>query len=361
MLPAGGGGVAADAPQVSLVLIGDAGSPATDEPVLRALQRELASSAPGAQTVFLGDNVYPSGLPAPGASGRREAERRLLAQIAAVREAGASALFLPGNHDWEREGAGGWEAVRRQAAFVAERGGERFSFLPRDGCPGPEVRDLGERLRLVLLDTQWWLHGGPRPLHPDSSCSADSEQEVLDALRASVAGASDRQVVLASHHPPRSGGAHGRPPGWLRHLFPLREWKPSLWLPLPGFGSAYALSRNDTAQELHSPANRRMREALASALKTRPPLVWAAGHDHDLQVIEGGPSRYVLVSGAGVYGRTRPVAAIDGTLYRSPAAGFMRLEAYHDGRVRLVVLEVDRAGRSRHAYARWLSGQYDAK
>ena len=45
-----------------------------------------------------------------------------------------------------------------------------------------------------------------------------------------------------------------------------------------------------------------MREALAGAMRGHPPLAWAGGHEHVLQVIESPEWGRVLVSGAGIYG-----------------------------------------------------------
>src|SRR2546429_9322659 len=64
---------------VTLFLIGDAGAPAVppdSEPVFMAL-RAAAASAPHAVGVFLGDNVYPSGMPDSTAPPRAAAERAL--------------------------------------------------------------------------------------------------------------------------------------------------------------------------------------------------------------------------------------------------------------------------------------------
>ena len=60
---------------VSLFLIGDAGAPAAppdSEPVLMAL-RAAAASAPHPVIVFLGDNVYPDGMPDSATPKRRAA------------------------------------------------------------------------------------------------------------------------------------------------------------------------------------------------------------------------------------------------------------------------------------------------
>ena len=329
--------------ETSLYLIGDAGAPnPRGEPVLAALHAEVSRDPSRSLVAFLGDNIYSRGLPRPGAPERAEAERRIAAQIGA---AGARALFVPGNHDWDRHGPDGWNAVRREARYVEENGGV---FLPEGGLPGPAIWDVGERLRLVVLDTQWWLHRGPKP--------EAAEADTARALRAAVAGAEERRVVLLSHHPPASGGTHGGHFSWKDHLFPLRAWKGWLWLPLPGLGSAYPLLRRGGAfgQDLPAAVYQRMIVDLQSALSGTAPLVWAAGHDHGLQVLEGPAARYVLVSGAGTYGHTKEPARLRSTLFESGGAGFMRVDVDTDGAVRLAVLGVDAHGRAAVRFSRAL-------
>jgi hypothetical protein len=103
------------------------------------------------------------------------------------------------------------------------------AFLPNDGCPGPEVVDTAERLRLVALDTHWWLHSHDRPEHPGSSCPADSEEEIVVALRAALEGAGGRDVVVLGHHPLQSGGPHGGKFGSNGHVTYVRGVEGSLY------------------------------------------------------------------------------------------------------------------------------------
>lgn len=343
---------------VSLFLIGDTGAPAAppdSEPVLTALAAATAA-APHPVVVFLGDNLYPRGLPDSGATGRREAERRLNEQLRVLQATGARGVFLPGNHDWERQAPGGWDAVRRQERFIAAANGARATLLPGGGCPGPAIVDIGRVVRLVVLDTQWWLHGGPKPADPDSPCRADSEREVVDSLRAALRTAGARVVVVAAHHPLESGGPHGGHFGWQDHVFPLRALKSWLWIPLPLIGSAYPIARESgiSSQDLPSAAYRRMRAALDSAFAATRPLVYAAGHDHALQVIAGTSTRYVLVSGAGIFGHLDRVAAVDSARFAQSASGFMRIDFLLGGRARLAVMIVDRFGQAAEAYGLWL-------
>ena len=343
-----------EAVAVSLYLIGDAGNPdSAGEPVLMALRRDLASRRSQRVVVFLGDNAYPRGLPPPGRPGRREAERHLIAQVEVITTSGATGYLVPGNHDWAKHGVDGWEAIKRQQAFVDSVGAGKVLLLPEGGCPGPSVEDIGSRLRLVLLDTQWWLHSGPKPRDPDSTCGADAESEIVDSLKAALTGAPGRLVVLTEHHPLRSGGAHGGHFGWKDHIFPLRAIKSWLWIPLPWIGSLYPAARQQgiSSQDIPSRAYQRLIAAFRRALAVAPPTLYAAGHEHNLQVLSGGPARLELVSGAGIYGHSGEALVIHGTLFARRASGFARLDVPRVGRPRLAILEVDAKGGSREVFS----------
>ena len=341
---------------VSLYLIGDAGAPdPAGEPVLEALNRDLTSRGTRGVVVFLGDNAYPRGLPASGAAGRLTVERRLTTLVEAVTGAGASAYFVPGNHDWAKSGPDGWAAIRRQEAFIDSVGGGAATLHPGGGCPGPSTVDLG-RLRLILVDTQWWLHNGPKPRHPDSDCVTDSKQEVIDSLRSALAVPPDRMVVIAAHHPLASGGVHGGYFGWRDHLFPLRPVVPWLWLPLPWLGSLYPAARQHgiSNQDIGSPVYQELISKFRRSFKEHPPDLYAAGHEHNLQVIASGAAPLEVVSGAGYYGHSGRAVPVRGTLFARKASGFVRLDVPHAGPARLAVVEVDRTGAGSEVFSTWV-------
>ena len=167
----------------TIFLIGDAGNPAPEEPVLIALKRQITEGRGERVVVFLGDNVYPRGMPAEGAPDRSEAERRLLGQIEVATETKVKAYFVPGNHDWAYMGPAGWDRIKLQGDFIEAHGAGFAQLLPRNGCPGPEVVDVGRRVRIILLDTQWWVHEFRKPTDSTSSCATWTGQQVVDSMR----------------------------------------------------------------------------------------------------------------------------------------------------------------------------------
>ncbi len=358
-----------DSIEVAIFLIGDAGSEAYDgEPVLHELALQSDSLRPVRQyVVFLGDNVYPRGIPPQGHPSRKDAERRLAAQVLAIRKGSAQGLLIPGNHDWDRQGRDGWNAIRRQDSLTRRFGGKDVRLAPSGGCPGPDVVDLGEHVRIIAMDTEWWLHNDVKPYGPSSPCPTKTYQEVADSLGGALRDKGERHAIVVTHHPMRSGGIHGGSFTLGDHIFPLRNFKRWLWIPLPLIGSLYPFARQMgiSNQDVFGGKYRLMRGAFERAFYQHPPLVVASGHDHDLQVIRGGRSgitwaAYQLVSGAGILGHASVVRDIEGTLFKREAAGFMRLDVTRNGRVRLSVTTVvpegkRREGESAEVYSLWLT------
>jgi len=321
--------------ETTLFLIGDAGEPDPRQvgPPLDSLTAQAAAAPERSVIVFLGDNIYPAGIPAEGAAEWADARRRVEAQVRAV-PPGAQGIFLPGNHDWSNSGPFGLYAIRLQEQFIASLArGRGVRLLPGNGCPGPVSTDFG-RLRLVSLDTQWWLHSF---IVRDSvsNCPVNTMAAVTDALRAQVRPSGDaRIVIVAAHHPLITGGEHG---SYCGVTGPFRR-----------FGGR--------SQDIMSSGNRTMRDSLRSAFAGRPPLAFVAGHDHSLQVLRGGDEvDYLLVSGAGAPAKVSCAVRLRESYYVSGrSAGFMRLDIMKGKGVLLRVFRYPGRSTGALVYSRWL-------
>lgn len=343
--------------ETSLLILGDAGvGQSPDDPVLRALADAVRLDPDRTSVLFLGDNVSPDGVPVDGHRRRASAERRLRAQVEAARGA-QRVIFVPGNHDWAQAGTPrDWDAVGRQARLLAATG--IAELRPAAGCPGPETLDVGEHLRLVFLDTEWWLHDLPRP-DVSLSCPASTPADVIRELDAAVGGAAGRHVVIAGHHPSISAGPHGGRFDWMDHVFPFRRLRSWLWIPLPLAGSVYPLARQNGAliQDQSHRTYRRMVAALRGAIAPHRPLLFVAGHEHQLGLFTGASigTRYVAVSGAGGTGHKRgAVGSPREALFASGRPGFMRIDFLRGGGVRLTAFTLTGRGAVRRAYERRL-------
>jgi hypothetical protein len=320
--------------ETSLFLIGDAGEPdprAIGAP-LDSLTAQAAVAPQRSIIIFLGDNVYPEGIPEEGHAEWADARRRLEAQVLAIPQ-GARGIFLPGNHDWAGETAFGLFSIRLQEKMIAALShGRDVRMTPSNGCPGPVTIDVG-RLRLITLDTQWWLH--EFIVRDETTRCNTSIAGVTSELRGQVsAPGTARVVVVAGHHPLMTGGVHG---GYCGMTAPFRRFA-------------------GHSQDVMSGSNRRMRDSLESAFLASPPLVYAAGHDHSLQVLRGGRSvEYLLVSGAGSPSKVSCAVRLRESHYTSPhRSGFMRLDIMRGRGVLLRVFRYTSSGTGGIAYSRWL-------
>ena len=109
-------------------------------------------------------------------------------------------------------------------------------------------------------------------------------------------------------------------------------------------------------QDLSAGAYRAMRDSLAAAFRSRPPLLYASGHEHNLQVLDGGGFgvHTLVVTGAAAYGHTSAVAYLPATRYARRASGLVRLDMVVGGGVRLAVIVTDRKRGPREEYSEWL-------
>jgi hypothetical protein len=349
----------ADSSQIeaSAFLIGDVGAPTlakegTDphaDPVLGAMRDEVDAAVArlGADNVvvqFLGDNVYQTGLdPEPGKY-RTHGERVLQAQIAAAGE--ARAIFAAGNHDWGMVGINGFDQIRAQNEFLSQQG-PRVKMLPPGGCGGPAVLDLGPHLRFVFVDLIGYghaevyadAHARACPDEPDPVKPYRRFARLLDETEG-------KHVVLATHHPLITAGPHGGHFTWKQHLFPLTDFWPWAWLPLPIIGSAYPLSRQlgvtgtDVANEDYTI----YLNAVYTAATPRAPVLVAAGHEHSLQVHRDAVGIFYAVSGAGSTKKVDRVEPMETLLMSEAKPGYMRLDVHRNGSLELDVIGVERSG-----------------
>ncbi|WP_340102750.1 metallophosphoesterase [Rhodohalobacter sp. 8-1] len=316
----------------SLFLIGDAGD-ATLDPLsgsLRAMGEKLAEVDTSGAVVFLGDNIYPHGLPPEDSERRPEIDERLLAQIETVKDFGGPVYFIPGNHDWESSGEDGLEYIRRQEDFVEERMGRGNSFLPDDGYPGPvsvtlldknESAGINYSIGLIIMDTHWWIHPHDKPLPQGAETEEQAKELVLNNLAEQMSQFTDEELVFSAHHPLYSFGRHGSKFPLKTHLMP------------PVFGSAYALYRNmwgypnDITHKHYS----RMKEGILAAASDNRSTIFVGGHEHSLSFIpveEDGKQFHQIVSGSGT--RSSYVRKKDGPVYTYQTRGFAILRYYPD-------------------------------
>ncbi|HSK19312.1 MAG TPA: hypothetical protein VK912_09230 [Longimicrobiales bacterium] len=310
-----------------IYLVGDAGyADAQRHPILRRLRQDVEQWAGalgtegGVAVLYLGDIVYPEGLrhtaehyPVDSAIVQSQVD---VVAGANARRYNAAGYFIAGNHDWgNARDAAGVERLKHLEEFLDRRraDGVEVYLRPEAGEPGPFIVDVGSQARLLLYDTAWWL------LAQDTIPKQRMFRETQEVTRTTEG----RFLIIAAHHPFESAGAHaGFVPFW------------------KAFGLRFLLARSGTImQDLNSIVYRELRLQLLSAFRARPPLLFAGGHDHSLQVIASDSfpePRFSVVSGSG--SKLSSLGHVEGMRYRAAAPGYMRVVIHRSGRVDLFVV-----------------------
>ncbi|MCA6074863.1 hypothetical protein [Fulvivirga sedimenti] len=288
-------------PDHVVYLIGDAGDLQAEDPIGTILTTQLATHPDGASSlIFLGDNIYHYGLPLPDAPDRKEKEEIIENQMKLADGYSGNTFFIPGNHDWNKSKEGGLSAIRREENYVEAHFGGQNVFRPDNGCPGPVELQLTDSLVLVIIDSEWWLHKYETGLGIKDGCSVDSREQFVEQLYAALESNSEREVLLVAHHPVVTNGVHGGHFGFLDHLFPLRNVRNYLYVPLPVIGSIYPVARMSGVSRQDTPNKvfKSYKAIIDTAFTKHPRLIYASGHEHNLQMIEKDNIRQII-SGAG--------------------------------------------------------------
>ncbi|MEM9526161.1 MAG: metallophosphoesterase [Bacteroidota bacterium] len=325
-------------------LIGDAGNAAEGQqpPVLRHLTKELPGAPKQSSVVFLGDNIYPSGLPKKKDDEREFAEHRLKAQTKALKDYPGKVFFMPGNHDWYKYGIDG---LRRQKDFLEDEIGRKKLWEPKVGCGGPEVVEIHDNLVYIIIDTQWWLENWSKHPEINEGCDATNRTDFIRLFKDAVKGNKEKHIVVLMHHPMETYGAHGGHFTFSDHFFPLRKIvNKNLWVPLPGLGSLMPFLRTNVGskQDLINASFQELKTALLSHVQLNGNATFVSGHEHSLQYIEKDNQRYIV---SGSASKISPVGLGEGSLFSYGGRGYSVLDLYEDGSLWVTFWTVDDEGR----------------
>ncbi len=315
-----------------IFLIGDAGIlKGNSHPVLDWLTKNVDWNDDKNVALFLGDNIYPDGLPDEGDATYEYTKKVLDYQLNIFKGKKSKAFFVPGNHDWKGGKIGGWERGMNQTNYINSLLAPNIQALPLNGCPGPIPIELNEKVVLVMMNSQWFLHVHDKP-GAESACEARTMDEFTAELKQIVETHPNQLLVLVMHHPMYTYGVHGGAFTWRQHIFPFADAIKGAYLPLPLLGSVYPLARGyfGTLQDTYHPLYQTMINEIEQVLKMHPNPITVAGHEHSLQLIVKDSIPHVVSGSAAKLTRLRKGK---NSLFSTLEYGFASLEVRKSGKV----------------------------
>ncbi|HYH56452.1 MAG TPA: hypothetical protein VD772_07565, partial [Anseongella sp.] len=241
-------------------------------------------------------------------------------------------ILIPGDKDWGNSGKNGLKAVRRLEKYIQTKLPYRNAFIPGTGCPGPEVIDVNPFLRLVAINSSWWIHPYDKPEVTDTDCRILTRQEFVEELEENITESENRNVLVVGHHPVVSTGVYGGRMTLTKHLFPFADKNPRNYIPLPFLGSIYAAYRQNigTPRDMANFRYKEFRDELQKIFRKNPGIIYASAHEYNLQLIEE-EENYQIISGS--LTEKEPLGKSDETLFNAAKNGFVKLEYFPNGEV----------------------------
>ena len=207
--------------------------------------------------------------------------------------------FVPGDHDWNNSKKGGYETVLSLEKYLEDEIKYKNVLLPENGCPGPEVLDLDSMIRIIAINTPWFIYPHKKPAITSTACSNLTNDEFFEDLEEAIDEAEHRQIIILGHHPIVSFGEYGGRIPFKKHIFPLSDKNPDNRVPLPILGSAYASYRQNvgTPNDMSYPKYGEYIQRMKGVIDQYHGLIYASAHDYNLQVntLDGN---YQVISGS---------------------------------------------------------------
>ena len=300
----------------SFYLIGDAGNSTIDKdsPALIYLKEKIKNAKKKSTLLFLGDNVYETGIPKKKSKEYSLAKRRITAQTDVAKEFKGKSIFIPGNHDWYH----GLEGLKREENLV-QKALKKNSFLPQNGCPLAKV-DINKNIVLIIVDTHWYLTNWDNHPTINDNCEIKTRSKFFDEFEGLIKKARGKTTIIAMHHPMFTNGSHGGKYSFKSHMTPL-----------PVLGTLKNIIRKTsglTNTDIENKKYNELKKRIVTLSQANEKTIFVSGHDHNLQYILKD-NIHQIVSGSG--SKTTATKLSEGAKFTYGAQGFAKLDVYKDG------------------------------
>jgi hypothetical protein len=330
----------------TVYLIGDAGLSEgnTANATLKSLKNRLDNASENSTTIFLGDNIYPAGMPdkKKEPDNYKVAKSQLDAQLSVLENYEGKPLFIPGNHDWYSIGLKG---LKRQQSYIQKELDSKKVFYPKNGCPIEKI-DINDEVVIIAIDTEWYLTNWDKHPNMNDNCEIKDREKFFEEMEGLIKKNASKTTIIALHHPMTTYGIHGGQFSLKQHLFPANNG-----VPLPIIGSVINVLRKTSGASQEDASNKRyneLRKRLITLAQYSEKVVFVSGHEHTQQYIveENTPQ---IVSGSGSKdGATR---LLNGSQFSTGQKGYSKLEIYKDGSSNVQFYGVNSDGKEEGLFA----------
>ena len=202
-------------------------------------------------------------------------------------------------------------------------------FIPDDGCPGPAVKNLRDNIKLIVLDSRWWLE---RHHDQATDCRNQNQFQIIQELKELLHKHDDKNIILAFHHPVLANGRYSG------HITPTEHL-----LPLPIIGSTKPFFRKvfGSKQRLSHPDYSHFRNEILTVLKGYKNVIVTSAHENNLQYFHQDENHFIV---SGALSNISPLPAKKDAVFSTAQKGYARLDFLKTGALELKFIssEIDK-------------------
>ncbi|MBD3903574.1 metallophosphoesterase [Chryseobacterium sp. Ch-15] len=305
-----------------IFLVGDAGNSEEiqAQQTLNFLKNKIDSANSNSMLIFLGDNIYPLGMPKEGDKDYSLAKEKMENQLAITKNFKGKTLVIPGNHDWYH----GLDGLKAQEDFVKTYLKDKKSFLPKNSCPIDDI-NVTKDIKLIVIDSEWALINWDKYPGINKGCDIKTREDFYTEFKDLITKNQDKRIIVALHHPVISSGVHAGFNSAKSHIAAFNGK-----VPIPGIASILTTLRSVSGASMEDINNRHYADfanRLKSIVQDKENVIFVSGHDHNLQYHADRNIRQII-SGAG--SKTDPATIVEKTDFSYGGSGFAVLNLRKD-------------------------------
>lgn len=315
---------------------------------LKAMIRAMPEGKKRSSLLLLGDITGRKGLRKKGG-----AELDHLEEIGELLEKVPGKIFFtPGENELGRTGKFG--RLDRLEDFFddnEDRFGKKVKFMPNKQCSGPDDTEIHERVGLIGVNTAWFMADWTRDEEVSEGCDYRNRDAMLAALADEIKSYRDQTKIVMMHHPLQGNGNRGGRYSLLQHIFPLADYIPGAYLPLPIVGTLMRAVQGvgGGPQDINNLRYQHFVNKVKSGIDDEANVIFVSAHEQNMMLLHKGEYVQVVAGTGSVRG---PARAGEDANFVAGQIGYSRLDFYADGSVYTGFYAVGENGSEERLYYR---------
>ncbi|WP_372918877.1 metallophosphatase [Salegentibacter sp.] len=247
-----------------------------------------------ASVVVMGNITPKGGYPAKKKD-RKEVEGFLSERLMEPLEGfNGKIIYNPGVNEWNKEGHQNLDDLE---SFLQDN--SEAKFWPNDGCP-IEAKDLSDDVRLVMVDSQWFLEEWDNHPYINDKCEIKTREQFFIEFKDELKDEQGKTIIVSIHHPVLTNTTHG----FINKI--------------AGF----------TEQSYQNPLRKELRDRLETLSRQFEDVIFVSGNDRNLQFLEDNKTPQII---SGAMGKLQKARTKEEKDFASKTPGFVKLNIHKDG------------------------------